>query len=426
MDADSITLIVCIALLVLLSGFFSGSETAFTGFSKTRMKTYAQDGKKSAKLVLSLSEKYNSLLTALLIGNNIVNITAASLATVLFVKHMGDPGVTVSTIVLTLVVLVFGEITPKTLANDAPEKVAMAVAPFVKFIMVVFTPFILVFGLWKKLLGKIFKVDPDSGITEEELITIVEEAQTEGGIDEHESELIRSAIEFNDLEAESILTPRVDIVAVEEHDSLDEVRQVFHENSFSRLPVYRETIDNIIGVIHERDFNQLVYDGEQDLSKAIHDVVCITKSMKISKLLRLFQEAKVHMAIVVDEYGGTVGLVTLEDVLEGLVGEIWDEHDEVVEDIKPIAENEYLVDCSTPLDHISDLYEFEDDEVDSATVGGWVVEQLGKIPEVGDTFEYHYLTAEVTKTEHRRAVEVKITVNPVKEEQEDEKSESRE
>ena len=417
--------ILVLIILVMLSAFVSGTETAFTSFNRNRIKTLAQDGNRRAKSVLDIDDKYEKFISTILVGNNIVNITATTISGVMFanlLKGNEELAPTVSTIVMTVVVLLFGEITPKTLAKDFSEKYAMATSGLVKFIMAILTPITFIFSLWKLLLSVIFKVDTVDTVTEDEIITMVEEAEEDGEIDEHESELIKSAIEFNDLEVSAILTPRVDVVAISADTPIDEIRETYRQSGFSRLPVYEETIDNIIGVMHEKDFNKMIHDGGNDINDIVHGVICITEGMKISKLLREFQGAKTHMAVVVDEYGGTAGLVTMEDVLEGLVGEIWDEHDEVIENIKQIDEVTYIINASTALVDISDICVFTDEELEAnATVNGFVLDNIDKVPEVGDTFDYENFTFEVIKVDGRRAAEIKIVVNPIEDEDEDEK-----
>lgn len=422
MDPASLQIIVLV-ILIFLSAFFSGTETAFTSFNKTRMKTLAQDGNKRAKAVLEIEDRYEKFLSTMLVGNNIVNITATTISTLVFTHYLNGNAslaATVSTIVMTVVVLIFGEITPKNLGKDFAESYTMSTAGVVRFIMAILTPITAVFSLWRKLLSLIFKSDSTASITEDEIMTMVDEAQNEGGIDEHEGDLIRSAIEFNDLEVTAILTPRVDIMAMSADAELADIQELFRTSGFSRIPIYNETIDNIIGVIHEKDFNRMMYDGKTDISEIIHEVLCITEGMKISKLLREFQEAKTHMAIVVDEYGGTAGLVTMEDVLEGLVGDIWDEHDEVIENIKQIEENVYLVNCAMPLNDLTELHEFSDDVLeDNATVNGWVIDILGKVPETGDSFDYENLSVEVSEVDGRRATEIKLIVHPIEDDDEE-------
>lgn len=419
--------IIALVILLLLSAFFSGTETAYTSVNKTRMKTLTADGNKKAKAVLNIIDKYDKFLSTMLVGNNIVNILATTISTLLFttiMKGNASLGATVSTIVMTVVVLLFGEITPKSLAKDSADSYTLATTGVVRFITVLLTPITAIFSLWNKLLSLIFKVEKIDSVTEEEIITMIDEAQNDGEIDEHEGDLIKSAIEFNDLEVTAILTPRVDIVAIPADAEISEILDTFRTNGFSRLPVYNETIDNIIGVIHEKDFNRMLYDGLSDISAIIHDVLCITEGMKISKLLRSFQEAKAHMAVVVDEYGGTAGLVTMEDVLEGLVGDIWDEHDEVIENIKQLDEDIYLINCGMSLNDLTDIHEFDDDVLeDNATVNGWVLDNLGKIPEVGDSFEFKNLSVEVTEIDGRRATEIKLVVHPIEDEDDDDDKE---
>ena len=416
--------IIVLIILVMLSAFFSGTETAFTSFNKNRMKTLAQDGNKRAKAVLDIEDRYEKFLSTILVGNNIVNITATTVSGLMFANLLAgreELAPTVSTIVMTVVVLIFGEISPKTLAKDFAEKYVLSTCGIVKFIMAILTPLTFIFSLWKKLLGLIFKVETVDTVTEDEILTMVEEAESDGEIDEHESELIKSAIEFDDLEVAAVLTPRVDIVAISADTPIDEIRETYRQSGFSRLPVYQDTIDNIIGVMHEKDFNKMLHDGQSDINEIVHGVICITEGMKISKLLREFQSAKTHMAVVVDEYGGTAGLVTMEDVLEGLVGEIWDEHDEVIENIKQIDEVTYIINASSALNDIADICVFSDEELEAnATLNGFVLDNLQKVPEVGDIFDYENFTFEVIKVDGRRAEEIKLTVNPIEDEDEDE------
>ena len=414
---DSWGPILWLVLLVLLSAFFSGSEMSFASLSKSKLKIMAQDGKKGARTALSLADRFDTLLSTLLVGNNIVNIAASSIATALFLKISPAYGSAISTAVMTVAILIFGEITPKTLAKDSPEKTAIRSAPILKILNFVFFPINFVFSMWKKLIKKIFKTESDQSITEEELITIIDEAEEGGSLDEQESELIRSAIEFNDVDVEDILTPRVDIVAIPEDAPLEDIAEIFRSQRFSRIPVYRDSIDNVIGVLHEKDFNNMIYEKKSDISEIFHNVVFVPEKMKTSKLLRTFQKSKVHMAIVVDEFGGTAGIVTLEDVLEGLVGEIWDEHDEVIEECRKVGDTVYMISCGANFDTVCETLGFTDAENESATVGGWVQKELGKIPEVGDSFIYENLAVEVTKTENRRAIEIKVTITPDEDEE---------
>ena len=402
---------VAIVLLVMMSAYFSATETAFSCLNKIRMKSRAESGDHRAALAMDLVEDYDRLISTILIGNNIVNITASTVGTVLFTKLYAAYGPTVSTVVLTLVVLIFGEISPKSLAKEHAESFAMFSAPILRVFLLVLRPLNFLFSQWKRLLNMIFHPSEDQGITEEELITMVSEAENEGGLDQHESQLIRSAIEFGDLEAGDILTPRVDIVAVEDTDSMEEIAKIFAENGYSRLPVYHEDIDNIIGVIHEKDFHAARYRGLTSVKEMLGPMLYTTGNTKISELLRILQREKAHMVIVVDEYGGTEGLVTLEDIVEELVGEIWDEHDEVIEEFKKQEDGSYLISCSADLTDLFDLFKIKG-ECDSNTISGWVMEQIGRVPEEGDRFVSDGLDVTVTKVDHRRVLEIRVEVLP--------------
>mgnify|MGYP005798709807 FL=1 len=421
-DSSSLTMIVILILLVILSAYFSATETAFTSLNRIRLKSKADAGNRRAALALKLVDQYNNLLSTILVGNNIVNLSASSLATVFFTEGLRlQNGAVISTVVITIVVLVFGEVSPKSLAKEYPESFAMFSAPIMRILMVILTPVNFLFSLLKKLLSKVFHKQGDSGITEEELVTMVDQAESEGGLDQHESKLIRSAIEFNDMEVDEILTPRVDIVAMEDTDSMDDIAQAFAESGYSRLPVYHEDIDDIIGVIHEKDFHAARYRGQTDVKAITGPMLYTTGNTKISELLRILQREKAHMVIVVDEYGGTEGLVTLEDIVEELVGEIWDEHDEVIEEFKKQEDGSYLISCSADLTDLFDLFSIKG-ECDANTISGWVMEQIGRIPEEGDHFVSDGLDVTVTKVDHRRVLEIRVEVLPQPEEDKKEKA----
>ena len=415
MDSSTISMTVAIVLLVMMSAYFSATETAFSCLNKIRMKSRAESGDHRAALAMDLVEDYDRLISTILIGNNIVNITASTVGTVLFTKLYAAYGPTVSTVVLTLVVLIFGEISPKSLAKEHAESFAMFSAPILRVFLLVLRPLNFLFSQWKRLLNMIFHPSEDQGITEEELITMVSEAENEGGLDQHESQLIRSAIEFGDLEAGDILTPRVDIVAVEDSASMEEIAAVFAESGYSRLPVYHKDVDDIVGVIHEKDFYAARYRGETMISALKAPVLYTTGNTKISELMRILQRNRAHMAVVVDEYGGTEGVATMEDIVEELVGEIWDEHDEVIEIFRKQPDGSYLIACSADLDDMYDLFQVKG-TCDAATVSGWVMEEVGKVPEVGDHFQSEGLDVTVTKVEHRRVLEIQVRVLPHDEE----------
>ena len=416
MDSHSIGMIVALVVLVAMSAWFSATETAFTSLNRIRLKNRAENGEKRAQIALALSEQYDRLLSTILIGNNIVNNVATTVGAVLFIRLVSaERGPAISAMVLTAAILIFGEVTPKSLAKESPERWAMASAPLLRVMTFLFAPVNGVFSAWKRLLSRLFHRNGEDGITEEELVGMVEQAEDEGGLDEHESELIRAAIEFNDLEVSEILTPRVDLVAVEEDADEQTVAKTLAESGYSRLPVYRESIDNIVGVIHEKDFYAARYRGFRSVADVMGNVIYTTGNTKISDLLRILQKSKAHMAVVVDEYGGTEGIATLEDILEELVGEIWDEHDEVVEAFSKQEDGSYLIQCSADL---YDLFELRG-ECDASTVSGWVMEQIGRVPAEGDRFRAEGLDVTVTRVEQRRALEIRVV--PLTQEAETEK-----
>ena len=406
--------IIAIVILIAFSAYFSASETAFTSINRIRIKNLANDGNKRARMVQELSERYDDLLSTILVGNNIVNIATSAIATVLFMEMYPVYGATISTIAVTIVVLIFGEISPKSLAKENPEKFAMTSAPFLKFLLILLTPVNWLFKCWKKLLALIFHTDEVKPITEDELLTIVEEAETEGGIDEEQSELIQNAIEFNELEAWDVLTPRVDIKAAEIDDSQQEIEELFLSTGFSRLPIYEDDLDSIVGVLNQKDFHNFIKGTDTPVSEYVKPVIFVAGSMKISQLLKRLQMGKTHIAIIVDEYGGTSGLVTMEDIIEELVGEIYDEHDAVaLQDIVQQQDGSYRVLCGTNLDKMFDFFDVKE-EIDATTVNGWVVLQLDNLPKVGDTFiyeaDYKRFEVKVTKADARKALEINMVV----------------
>ncbi len=409
------------AICLIGSAYFSATETAFSCVNKTRLKALAEGGNKRAAMTLQLSERYDRLISTILIGNNIVNILLASLATLVFVELYDDIGATISTVVTTVVVLIFGEITPKNIAKDMPERFAMFSVPLIQLLIWILLPFVYLFSLWKKLISKLFKSKDDTKTSQEELLMMVEEVEQEGSIDEDESNLLKNAIEFTERRAEDILTHRVDLAAVEIGDDKKEISKLYSETKFSRLLVYEENIDNIIGVIHQKDF----YEEGKITDKPIREVMSaplfIQQNERINDLMKKLQKSKSHMAVVLDEYGGTYGIVTLEDILEELVGEIWDEHDEVVEDFKELEASTWRVDCTVNIDDFFAFFDLpKEEEVESVSLGGWVMEKLEKIPEEGDAFSYDKLDVTVTELDSHRVAFVKVFCNTVEEEEEEE------
>lgn len=423
MDSHSIFLLITILFCVLMSAYFSATETAFSTINKIRLKTMAEDGNKKAARALKLADDYDGLISTILIGNNIVNILASSLSTILFIgllKNNESLATTLSTVILTIVVLVFGEISPKSIAKESPEKFAMFSAPIIRTFAIIFTPLNWIFRQWKKLLKKIFKSEEDTGITEEELISIIEEAEEDGNLEKSETELIRSAIEFNELEVGDIFTPRIDITAVKAEATYDEIREVFKNSGYSRLPVYNEDLDNIIGILYYKDF--FIKDFES-ISSIIKPVMFVTKNKNVNELMNELQEKKLHLAVVTDEYGSTAGIVTLEDILEEIVGDIWDEHDDVEIDVREIGEGEYIVAGKANISKVFDEIGV-DVEPEALTVNGWAMEVLSRIPAVGDEFEADGLFAKVLNMNGRRIGNIKIVkLNPADDEDEESEKE---
>lgn len=403
----NVTLII-ILLCIIMSAYFSATETAFSSLNRIRIKNMADKGNKRAALVLKLSEDYDRLLSTILIGNNIVNIACASLSTLLFVRLLGeDAGASVSTAVTTVIVLVFGEVSPKSIAKESPEKFSMFSAPILNFMAVLLTPLNFLFKQWKKVLSRFFHSSASQGITEEELITIVEEARQDGGIDEQEGDLLRNALEFNELKAADILTPRIDVVGVNVCAGAEEIASVFTETGYSRLPVYQGSIDNIVGILYHKDFYNKIYGTGKGIKDVIRPALFITRHKKISQLLQELQASNHHIAVVIDEFGGTVGIVTLEDILEELVGEIWDEHDEIIRSVEKLSDDEFLVLGNANVDKLLELLGY-DEETEAVTVNGWIMNELQKLPEKGDSFRFHEWQITVMEMEERRVKSARI------------------
>ena len=402
------TSLIIIIVCLLISAFFSATEMSYSSLNWIRIKNQADKGNKNAILVLKLLENYDDLLSTILIGNNVVNIASASVATVLFVGLLGEEaGPSVSTIVTTVVVLIFGEISPKSIAKESPEKFAMLSAPVLRVLVKIFMPVNFLFKLWKKFLSRLIRPAGDSGITEEELLTIVDEAEQDGGIDAQEGSLIRSAIGFTDLEVQDIFTPRVDVVSISTGMSNEEIETVFMTSGYSRLPVHDGDLDQINGTLYQKDFYKYVAHGKNKLTEIVRPAIFTSKHKKIGALLVELQQNKQHIAIVVDEFGGTVGLVTMEDILEEIVGDIWDEHDTIVHEIEPLGDGTYRVAGSS---RVEDLFDYlgKKQQFTVTTVNGWVMELLGKIPVDGDTVQTEDMDITVETTNGRRAESVYI------------------
>ena len=411
--------IIVLIILVFFSGCFSATETAFSSLNKIRLKYLANNGDVKAQKTLALTENFNSLLSTVLIGNNIVNIASSSIATVLFVSIFKKNGALFSSVIMTVIILIFGEITPKTIAKSQPEKFAMFFTPFISFLIIVLKPLTFFFNGISNLMGKLVKSEDNDEFSSEEFITMVEEAHEGGGMNEDEADLITNAIEFNDQEVDKVFTPRVDVVGNDINDSLEEIDKNFRESGFSRIPIYSDSIDNIIGILHEKDFYYLYYkNNKTNIRQILTKPVYTSEHHKISSLLKQLQSFKSHMAIVLDEYGGTAGIITMEDVLEEIVGEIYDEHDEIVEYFKKVNDDTYLVDCDADVEDMFEYFDIKmDEEYEFNTVSGWVIHILDKIPSVGDKFNFKNLEVTVTNADEKTVNEIRIKL--IKEESED-------
>ena len=421
-----LALILCIAL----SAFFSATETAFSACNRVKLKTVEGPRKERAQIALSLLEKYDSLITTVLIGNNLVNIVATAIATLLFTTRIlpgkEDLATTIASIVMTVVILFVGEVGPKTLAKQQPEKFAMAVGPAIRVLMVILKPLDLLFSLWRKLLSKLVKPEREENQIEEELMTIIDEAQTEGDIEEDEGKLIRSAIEFNDQNASDIMTPRVDVTAIEDTATIEEAADLFRDTWFSRIPVYHEDLDHIVGILNEKDFYKKTHEGCTEITKIMKEPVFAPASLAISNLLKLLRTSKTHLVILLDEFGGTDGIVTMEDVLEELVGEIYDEHDEISEEVVEQEDGSLIVDGNMQLEELMEKFGITN-TYDADTVGGWAGEMLEKVPEVGDSFTlrgYQFTVMEMDGFRVTRMQVAKLPPEEPEEAAEGEKSET--
>ena len=398
---------------LILSGYFSATETAFSSANTTRLKTLAEKGNKRAALVCKLLERYDRLLSTILIGNNIVNIATASIGTVLFVRHYGDAGATISTVVVTVVVLIFGEISPKSIAKDCAEQWAMLSAPMLQVLIWIFTPLNAIFSFWKKLLAKVFRLSSDNKMSQEELLMLVDEVQQDGSIDKNEGELLKNAIDFSEQRAEDILIHRTDLAALPITATKEEVAALFTETKYSRLLIYQDSIDNILGTIHQKDF----YVGCGVTDKPLRDIILppvyALEMEPISLLLKKLQQAKTHVAVVVDEYGSTLGIVSLEDILEEIVGEISDESDNDECFYTRLDAKSYIFEGKTHLgdfERILDIGEdvFADVRGEAETLAGLMLELKRDFPRKGDVFTSHDLRFTVQEMDGHRVDKIRV------------------
>ncbi len=417
-------LLIPMLICLVFSAYFSATETAFTAFNRIRLKNMAQNGDRRAKRVLAVADQYDKLLSTILIGNNIVNITLTTLATIFFLQAFVHNGATISTVITTVAVLLFGEITPKSVAKVKADSFALNTVGILQFFIVILTPLNAIFGLWRKLTNALFKEKEVQTMTEEELMTIVDEVEEEGIINENEGTLIRSAIEFGDSTADEILTPRVDVIAIDCELPFADIGALFRESGFSRLPVYNESLDDVIGILHEKDYYMLAQETNPDWKAALQKPIFISEHTKISKLMQTFKNSRGHMAIVLDEMGGMMGIVTLEDVIEELIGDVWDEHDTVVEEIKELPDGAYSVLGSTRLDTFLEYFEIEltesEEEELPQTVNGWLMVLFEDIPSKGAQIESNGLSITVVESDAQKIETIRVEKLALPEEAEEE------
>ena len=406
---STVSYIVIMLVCLIMSAYFSATETAFLSMNKTKMKTLAEKGDRGAALACKLEERYDKLISTILIGNNIVNIALASIGTVMFTRELGDIGATVSTVVVTIVVLIFGEISPKSIAKDCAESFACFSAPIIQAMIWFFTPLCVVFSMWKKLLSKLFHLQPSNKMSQEELLMMVDEVQQDGSIDENEGGLLKNAIEFSEQEARDILIHRVDLAALPVDADKKRIAEMFNETKYSRLLIYQDTIDNILGTLHQKDFYVGTGITDKPIREILSPTIFVLENEPISLILKKLQRAKTHVAVVIDEYGGTCGIVTMEDILEELVGEIWDEHDEEEVLLRRIAPNAYIVDAAMNFADFAEQLGLKTDS-EMVSVSGWVMEYFGRVPQVGDAFDCENLHVQVTKVDNHRVDEIKVTL----------------
>lgn len=386
MDNSDLWKIILIVAMMIFSALFSGTETAFSSVNKLRLKNYEAQGSKKAAKALRLANRFDEVLTAVLIGNNIVNIAASSVSTLLFISIFGSNGAAISTIVITLTVLTFCEVIPKSYAKKNAEKIALAFAGPLTFLITLFKP--LVF-LLNKLSAVFDRGGEAPSVTEDELKYMIDEIEEQGVIEEQESELVKSALEFDDITVNEILIPRVKVIGVEVNSTIDEIKELFSSEMYSRLPVYEKSLDDIIGIITNKAFFKMLVEGRSDIRSIIQEVPHISDSKLISEAMKDMQRSKVHLAVVIDQYGGTKGIITLEDIIEELVGEIYDEDDEIIASVVKLADDRYEVAGDLSISDMLEQIGLDDDIVDTecTSVGGWVTDVMEHIPDAGETAE---------------------------------------
>lgn len=420
---------ILLVILIALSAFFSASETAYTTVNKIRLQNYVDAGSKKAKTALFIAENYDRTLTTILIGNNIVNIGASSIATLLFVKLFGPSGAAISTAVMTILILIFGEVLPKSFAKESSEKFALAFSRPLRILMTVFWPVVFLFIQLKKVAKHIspIKEEETPTVTEQELKFIVESIEDEGVLEKQESELVQHALEFDEKTVQEVLTPRVDMTTLDIEDDLQTNIGLVLTERFSRIPVCRGTSDRIIGILHTKDLLEALVRGDAiDLASMVQPAFFVYKTKKLSSLLADFKRNKTHVAIVTDDYGGTVGMVTMEDLLEELVGDIWDEDEEIIRDFVRIDSQHFLISGDLTIRELFDHLDlpFSNLESNHTSCGGWALEALGHIPQVGETFQFKNMTLTIQEMDDQRVKKLSVYLAPQPEEEEKSRQES--
>lgn len=401
--------VIIIIILIIMSAVFSGSEMAFSCVNKIRLKNYASQGNKRAEKALKIANKFDDALTTILIGNNIVNILSTSISTVLFTQILGSGGVGAATVVMTVLVLIFGEITPKSYAKSHAESVTLFMAEPLWILIKLMTPAVFLFKILQNALKP---KNEQPTVTEDELKYMIEEIEEQGVLEEQESDLVRSALEFDEITVDEILIPRVNVVAIERNEDFNKIKELFLTEMYSRLPVYEKNVDNIIGVITNKSFFRLMDENKEDITEIIQDIIHLSDLKLISEALKEMQKNKTHMAVVLDQYGGTKGIITMEDIIEELVGEIYDENDEIVDNFIQIGENEYEVSGELNISDMLENLDLPDSEIESAgnTIGGWVMELLGHVAKEGETVQSGAFRMNVMSVKEQKIQKIRLTI----------------
>ncbi len=420
--------VILIILLVTLSAMFSSCETTFSTVNKVRLKNYAAQGNQKAKKALRIAESFDNSLTAILIGNNIVNIASTSLSTVLFTDLFGSKGVGIATVVMTIVVLTFGEILPKTFAKENAEKFAYFFASPLYLVIILLTPLVKFFTAFKNFVSRFYK-NPDKApsVTEDELKYIIDEIEEEGVLEKSEGKLVRSALDFDETTVSEILIPRVKVTGIEVNTPINKIKEVFLTEMFSRLPVYDKNIDNIIGIITQKDFFKMISENRSNIRDIIKNVVFISEFKLINDALHEMQRSKTHMSVILDQYGGTKGIITMEDIIEELVGEIYDEDDEIISPIVKISENHYEASGTLTIDEMLEALGFPEEFItsNSNTVSGWIMEMTGHIPEIDERIQFDCFDIRILEKDAQKInkIEIKVSVPDTEQTESDKENE---